>query len=98
MSVDGCVRGEERDGQPGYLAGSKSLDALDKIMTSTESYFHPSNSGHWTISVRLHTVRAGAWALTRSRAVDELHATNHRQVCEPVEGGGAKFLQDACGS
>lgn len=51
MSVDGPVRGDERDFLPSYLAGSRALDSLDKIITSTESYFHPSNSGPWTNNV-----------------------------------------------
>ena len=59
MSLDGPVRGDSgmspSDGvttiQAGFLAGSRALDSLDKLITSTESYFHPSNHGHWTLSV-----------------------------------------------
>lgn len=62
MSLDGPIRGETgttpaADGvttpQAGYLAGSRALDSLDKLITSTESYFHPSNSGHWTLAVSM---------------------------------------------
>ncbi|KAH8120571.1 ARM repeat-containing protein [Phellopilus nigrolimitatus] len=31
-----------------YLAGSKALDSLAKLIVSTESFFHPNNSGTWT--------------------------------------------------
>ncbi|KZP32253.1 hypothetical protein FIBSPDRAFT_907345 [Athelia psychrophila] len=31
-----------------YLAGSKALDSLAKMIASTEAFFHPSNSGSWT--------------------------------------------------
>ncbi|KAF9568562.1 hypothetical protein CPC08DRAFT_679680 [Agrocybe pediades] len=31
-----------------YLAGSKALDSLARMIASTESFFHPSNSGSWT--------------------------------------------------
>ncbi|KAJ7655130.1 hypothetical protein DFH06DRAFT_491600 [Mycena polygramma] len=31
-----------------YLAGSKALDSLSQIIASTESFFHPSNSGPFT--------------------------------------------------
>ncbi|KAH9487110.1 Proteasome activator complex subunit 4 [Psilocybe cubensis] len=31
-----------------YLAGSKALDSLARMIASTESFFHPSNSGTWT--------------------------------------------------
>lgn len=59
MSLDGPIRAENgitpADGvaktQAGYLAGSRALDSLDKLITSTETYFHPSNSGHWTLAV-----------------------------------------------
>ncbi|KAI5124439.1 hypothetical protein M0805_008323 [Coniferiporia weirii] len=31
-----------------YLAGSKALDSLARLIMSTESFFHPNNSGSWT--------------------------------------------------
>lgn len=37
--------------EPVYLAGCKALDSLAKLIVSTESFFHPSNSGSWTADV-----------------------------------------------
>lgn len=53
MALDGSVRDNESGSpnQQGFLAGSRALDSLDKMITSTESFFHPSNTGHWTFSV-----------------------------------------------
>lgn len=59
MSVDGEVRAPTpthlRNGklpqQTGYFAGSRALDTLDKLITCTESFFHPSNSGPWSTLV-----------------------------------------------
>ncbi|KAI0651592.1 hypothetical protein C8Q79DRAFT_934115 [Trametes meyenii] len=31
-----------------YLAGCKALDSLARLIASTESFFHPTNSGSWT--------------------------------------------------
>ncbi|KAF8887958.1 hypothetical protein CPB84DRAFT_1816581 [Gymnopilus junonius] len=31
-----------------YLAGSRALDSLARMIASTESFFHPANSGSWT--------------------------------------------------
>lgn len=41
-----------------YLGGSRALDSLAKLIASTESFFHPSNSGPWTNDVCF------AWILT----------------------------------
>lgn len=35
-----------------HLAGCKALDSLAKLIASTESFFHPTNSGSWTSDVR----------------------------------------------
>jgi Proteasome-substrate-size regulator, mid region len=64
MAVDGSVRGDSAatpqrpeaklpTQQTGFLAGSRALDSLDRLITSTESFFHPSNSGQWTLNVSL---------------------------------------------
>lgn len=34
-----------------YIAGSKALDSLAKLIASTEGFFHPTNSGSWTSDV-----------------------------------------------
>jgi len=39
-------------GKKYYLAGSKALDSLVRLVASTESFFHPANSGAWTSDVR----------------------------------------------
>jgi proteasome activator subunit 4 len=41
-----------------YLAGSKALDSLVKLIASTEGFFHPTNSGAWTADVRFARVTA----------------------------------------
>lgn len=49
MSTDCPVKADLQDSesnisqQTGYLGGSRALDALDRLITSTESLFHPSN-------------------------------------------------------
>ena len=37
----------------GYLAGCRALDSLAHLIASTESFFHPNNSGSWTADVSL---------------------------------------------
>ncbi|KIK95621.1 hypothetical protein PAXRUDRAFT_826811 [Paxillus rubicundulus Ve08.2h10] len=56
MAVDSPVRRGSASAMPAsqgsqtvYLAGSKAMDTLDRLITSTESFFHPSNSGPWTM-------------------------------------------------
>ncbi|KAH7883839.1 hypothetical protein F5I97DRAFT_1969128 [Phlebopus sp. FC_14] len=61
FAVDGPIRSDSASATPaplgkqtgykqtGYLGGSKALDSLDRLITSTESFFHPSNSGPWTM-------------------------------------------------
>ncbi|EMD41612.1 hypothetical protein CERSUDRAFT_110183 [Gelatoporia subvermispora B] len=62
MSLDGPIRAES-DSTPsgslfspqpsGFIAGSRALDSLDKLITSTESFFHPSNSGVWSLGLTI---------------------------------------------
>ncbi|KAF8971500.1 armadillo-type protein [Flammula alnicola] len=61
MALDGEIRAptlpnvRTKDGklpqQSGYVAGSKAVDSLDRLITSIESFFHPSNTGLWTLSL-----------------------------------------------
>jgi len=63
MSVDGEIRGTTPMGQTlaephtltqGFTAGSRAIDSLDRMITSIESFFHPTNTGSWTLSVRFN--------------------------------------------
>ena len=50
---NGGLQGRALPQKSGFVAGSHALDSLDQIITSTESFFHPSNNGAWTASVSL---------------------------------------------
>ncbi|KAF5384731.1 hypothetical protein D9757_006213 [Collybiopsis confluens] len=70
ISTDGSIREPAaQDGalsqQAGYLAGSKALDTLDRLITSTESFFHPSNSGQWSLTLTTFLQRLAAEFATR---------------------------------
>ncbi|KAE9410730.1 ARM repeat-containing protein [Gymnopus androsaceus JB14] len=67
MSTDGPVKADpsqssdsNRSHPTGYLAGSKALDTLDRLITSTESFFHPSNSGQWSLTLTTFLQRLAA--------------------------------------
>jgi len=47
ISVDSPV--SEDSTSLGIAAGSKALDSLKRLITSVESFFHPSNAGPWTV-------------------------------------------------
>ncbi|KAF9270517.1 hypothetical protein L218DRAFT_889040 [Marasmius fiardii PR-910] len=59
MAVDGPVKESAVStpnpstslAQNGYVAGSKAVDSLERLITSTETFFHPSNHGLWTPSL-----------------------------------------------
>lgn len=43
--------GHKGSSETGCLAGCRALDSLARMIASTESFFHPSNSGSWTADV-----------------------------------------------
>ncbi|EJD04282.1 uncharacterized protein FOMMEDRAFT_167503 [Fomitiporia mediterranea MF3/22] len=98
ISVDGPVRTDtsqashkQGQGHLGFLAGSKALDSLERIITSAETYFHPSNSGHWTLSLSSFLQRLASEFCKRWKEEEEpkcktpasqrlTHATRHSFV------------------
>ncbi|KAF8807254.1 hypothetical protein BYT27DRAFT_7189352 [Phlegmacium glaucopus] len=44
----------------GYIGGSKAVETLDQLITSIESFFHPSNTGQWTLSLTTFLQRLAA--------------------------------------
>ncbi|KAJ6574754.1 hypothetical protein B0H19DRAFT_932973 [Mycena capillaripes] len=81
MAVDGPARSsstatprtaDDKLAQPtGFVAGSKALDTLDRLVTSTESFFHPSNSGPYTISLTSFLQYLAAFFCQRMREEEQ---------------------------
>lgn len=102
MSLDGPIRedleamkqGQHFSPQPtGYLAGSKALDYLDKLITSTETYFHPSNQGFWSLIVRFIAFQPQV-ARANPLPAHNVLASSHCRILETMAGGTRSNLQD----
>ena len=57
MSIDELPEKTSANGNGGPLSGSKAMDSLNKLITSVENYFHPSNYGNWSAPVSLLNFR-----------------------------------------
>lgn len=65
-----------------YLGGSRALDSLARMIASTESFFHPSNSGSWTNDVRLgSTVVLYANLLPLVERFCQVYSLRFQQTC-----------------
>lgn len=83
--------------QKGYIAGSKAMDSLDRMVTSIESYFHPSNTGLWSLSVRveLTDMEKKFENLSIFFVVDYLPSKTWRRIYKALDGGAARIMQHA---
>ena len=54
-----------------YLAGSKALDHLSRLLTSCETFFHPSNSGHWSAFLTIFLSHLAANFVERWKAEED---------------------------
>lgn len=102
MSIDGevrdsnapvpRVRGGQLPKQTGYIVGSKAVDSLDRLITSTESFFHPSNSGYWTTGVRLLRFLLSTLTYLFPWQAHNIFATIDGRIYQTHEGGRAGHL------
>lgn len=72
VRVDGEVRQDPPSNsrasaakQTGFAAGSKALDTLEKLINSTETFFHPTNLGNWTPNLMLLVQRLASDFMAR---------------------------------
>jgi len=107
MRLDGGIRemlppnikakGGKLPTQTGYIAGSKAMESLHRLITSIESFFHPSNTGLWTLSVRCCFIcRLHLTHIPHKKAHDP-NPTLERRIHEALERRRTGNLQDPCG-
>ena len=100
MAVDGDVRettptnvrvkNGQLPKQSGYVAGSKALDSLDRLITSIETFFHPSNTGTWTLSV--NAICINLFASNNSCPADYIRATPWCWFHQALERRGTSLV------
>ncbi|KAJ2928817.1 hypothetical protein H1R20_g8194, partial [Candolleomyces eurysporus] len=57
--------------QSGFIAGSRALDTLERLIDSTETFFHPSNLGNWTPGLTSLAQRLSLEFLRRSKEQEQ---------------------------
>jgi hypothetical protein len=84
------------DQETGFLEGSRALYTLERLATSLESFFHPSNSGPWALNVkRLFFISSD---LTRLSTALRFFGSSHRSILQALEPGTPIHLQDSNGN
>ncbi|KAF9452549.1 hypothetical protein P691DRAFT_696832 [Macrolepiota fuliginosa MF-IS2] len=106
MSVDGEVRistpVHRQDGnlpkQSGYIAGSRALDSLDKLITCTESFFHPSNSGPWTtlLTTFVHYLASHFFRRMKEEELDNCNTPLERRLTPAIRRSFVHILRTPC--
>jgi len=104
MGVDGDVRevtpvdrmaDAKLPKQAGFIAGSRAVDSLERMITSIESLFHPSNNGPWTLIV-CHSLLLADIGTNRS-AVDDFYPATEFGIHQALEGRRARYVSNSGG-
>lgn len=66
-----AAAGRAGDTDRTFVAGSKALDHLSRLLTSCETFFHPSNSGYWTAYLNVFISHLAANFLERWKSEEE---------------------------
>ncbi|KAF5356022.1 hypothetical protein D9756_004202 [Leucocoprinus leucothites] len=106
MSVDGEVRsatpahpkGGQLPMQTGYMAGCKALDTLDKMITCTESFFHPSNSGPWSalLTTFVHFLAAHFFRRVKEEELPDCKTPLDRKLTPDIQRAFVQILRTPC--
>ena len=103
MGVDGDVRevtpvdrnltDAKLPKQAGFIAGSRAVDSLERMITSIESLFHPSNNGPWSLTVCQSVICADIG--TDKFAVNDFYPATEFRIHQALEGRRARYMSNS---